>query len=226
MPSSLIPRRKGAAPSKVLDAAEEVFAERGVKGATIDEVASRAGMAKSHVYYHFTGKQQILDRLIEVRLGEILTQKDALISEIKELTVEAVTSLARKVIHEVLAPRSRFLRAVLFEAFSSGDGDGPELLGRLFRPWLDDELKRYEAAGFAFDRERFVSDHLHFGLLPVLMHLAFSDRLTQVAGVPKKRALELVIDRAIEVQLETMSRMNAVARRPETKKPKRPRRKA
>ena len=211
MTRSQIRHRDGPAVRKALDAAEEVFARRGFSAATVDEIATRAAMAKSHVYYHFKGKRQILDRLIEVRLAEILAQKDELIAGLTELTPEAVATLARRIIHGLFVPRARFLRVVLLEAFTAGNQELPHLLQQLLGPLVQDELKRYEVAGFSFDRERFASDHIHFGLLPVLMHIAFGDALAPASHTSRERALDLVVDRAIEVQLETMRRMTPSA---------------
>ncbi|WP_205623127.1 TetR/AcrR family transcriptional regulator [Sciscionella marina] len=41
---------------RLLDAACEVFAERGYRGASVDELASRAGSTKPTLYAHFGDK--------------------------------------------------------------------------------------------------------------------------------------------------------------------------
>jgi len=51
---------------RLLDAAEEVFAARGYRGATTREIASRAGLAKRMLFYYFPNKEAlyrgVLDR--------------------------------------------------------------------------------------------------------------------------------------------------------------------
>lgn len=57
----------------ILQAAIELFAERGVSGATIAEITRRAGVAQGLVNYHFGGKDQliaaVIDRWFEVLFG-------------------------------------------------------------------------------------------------------------------------------------------------------------
>ncbi|GAB6856220.1 TetR/AcrR family transcriptional regulator [Microbacterium xylanilyticum] len=57
----------------LLQAAIDVFAERGIEGATIAEITGRAGVAQGMVNYYFGGKDQligaIVDRWFEVLFG-------------------------------------------------------------------------------------------------------------------------------------------------------------
>jgi AcrR family transcriptional regulator len=53
--------RKRAA---VIEAATERFLERGYLGTSVDEIASRAGVAKQTVYEHFGGKEQLFTEII------------------------------------------------------------------------------------------------------------------------------------------------------------------
>ncbi|TAL33208.1 MAG: TetR/AcrR family transcriptional regulator [Spirochaetes bacterium] len=45
--------------SKILNAAIEVFAEKGKHGATMDEIGGRAGINKAMVYYYYTSKDML-----------------------------------------------------------------------------------------------------------------------------------------------------------------------
>ncbi|MFJ2503393.1 MULTISPECIES: TetR/AcrR family transcriptional regulator [Microbacterium] len=57
----------------ILEAAIEVFSERGVAGASIAAITTRAGVAQGLVNYHFGGKEQlvaaVIDRWFETVLG-------------------------------------------------------------------------------------------------------------------------------------------------------------
>lgn len=53
---------------RLLDAAAEVFAARGVEGASIDEVSERAGYSRGAFYSNFGGKPELLVSLSEQRL--------------------------------------------------------------------------------------------------------------------------------------------------------------
>jgi AcrR family transcriptional regulator len=52
----------------LLEAAAEVFAERGFRDATVDEIAERAGYSKGAVYWHFDGKDDLFVALIDERV--------------------------------------------------------------------------------------------------------------------------------------------------------------
>jgi AcrR family transcriptional regulator len=49
----------------ILEAAIALFAERGVAGASIAEITSRAGVAQGLVNYHFGGKDQLISAVID-----------------------------------------------------------------------------------------------------------------------------------------------------------------
>lgn len=49
----------------LLRAAEEVFAEKGVAGAKVEEIAKRAGVSKGAFYLHFESKEAALKQLVE-----------------------------------------------------------------------------------------------------------------------------------------------------------------
>ena len=57
---------------RILDAAQEVFATYGYQGATIDEVAERAGISKPNLHYYFERKRDlylaVLRRTLEIWL--------------------------------------------------------------------------------------------------------------------------------------------------------------
>lgn len=49
----------------LLRAAEDVFAERGLAGARIEEIAKRAGLSKGAFYLHFESKEAVLKHIVE-----------------------------------------------------------------------------------------------------------------------------------------------------------------
>ncbi|NDJ89787.1 TetR/AcrR family transcriptional regulator [Mycolicibacter kumamotonensis] len=52
-------RRLAHTRSLLLDAAEEVFAEKGFTTATLDDIAQAAGYTKGAIYKHFAGKEEL-----------------------------------------------------------------------------------------------------------------------------------------------------------------------
>ena len=73
-----LPRRRDEARAlfrnAILDAAENVFAERGFHGARIQDIAERARIAVGTVYNHFDQKDDVLSALLDERTEEMLEQ--------------------------------------------------------------------------------------------------------------------------------------------------------
>ncbi len=69
------PETKGNKREIILETAKMIFAEKGFDGSRMDEIAERAGVKKSLIYYHFDGKdhllQEILNQFFE-EFGELL----------------------------------------------------------------------------------------------------------------------------------------------------------
>lgn len=65
-----VPRpRKDEVRSRVLQAAGEVFAERGFTAATLDQVAAAAGFTKGAVYSNFASKDELFLALMEAEVA-------------------------------------------------------------------------------------------------------------------------------------------------------------
>ena len=56
--------------NQILDAANELFAERGYDGVTIEDVAKGAGVARGLVHHYFGGRKEVYVALVE-RLGAL-----------------------------------------------------------------------------------------------------------------------------------------------------------
>jgi AcrR family transcriptional regulator len=63
--------------SELLDAASEVFGRRGYHGASLDEIASAAGVSKALIYEHFASKRELHAELVEQHAGEIFRRLQA-----------------------------------------------------------------------------------------------------------------------------------------------------
>jgi len=57
-------RRKTARPAEIVQAAIEVFCERGFAAAKLDDIAARAGLSKGGIYLYFDGKAQLFEAVV------------------------------------------------------------------------------------------------------------------------------------------------------------------
>jgi len=72
--SGRVPRAVRA--EQLRDVADELFAERGFHGASMDELAKRAGVSKPVIYDHFGSKEQLFATCVR-RTGEALAEQVA-----------------------------------------------------------------------------------------------------------------------------------------------------
>src|SRR5580700_2430005 len=64
-------RRRQQTRDVLVAAATEVFAERGYEGASLEEIAERAGFTRGAIYKNFSGKEDLFFTVIE-RMNELV----------------------------------------------------------------------------------------------------------------------------------------------------------
>ena len=104
---------------EILDAAEEIFAARGLDEATIEEIAKKADFAVGSIYNFFSGKNdlvyQVLMRLFKIRVAEI---EEAVIPKIADPIVALRTLVDLWVSHHIR--HGAFLRVAFLARMSEG----------------------------------------------------------------------------------------------------------
>ena len=110
---------------ELLAAALRVFARRGYREAGVDEIAAEAGYSKGALYWHFSGKAELLATLLEERIDAAMHDRVALLASAppeRDMSLEATREFARQLEQEreamllereywTLAIRDRELRA-------------------------------------------------------------------------------------------------------------------
>jgi len=74
-------RRKEARPTELLDAALDVFFEKGFAAARLEDIAARAGVSKGTVYLYFNSKEDVFDALVRAIPQANVEQVRALASD-------------------------------------------------------------------------------------------------------------------------------------------------
>ncbi len=59
----VVPEYKEEAKSRILEAANKVFAERGYHEATMDDIAKRLGVSKGAIYLYFSSKEDLFEAM-------------------------------------------------------------------------------------------------------------------------------------------------------------------
>jgi AcrR family transcriptional regulator len=88
-------RRAEARPEEILEAALEVFNERGFEAARMEDVARRAGLSKAGVYLYFESKEALLKALIEAKVAPIAQMARSIAAAGADNPRAAIETLAR-----------------------------------------------------------------------------------------------------------------------------------
>lgn len=67
-------RRKEARPQELLDAALELFVERGFAATRSEDVAARAGVSKGTLYLYYPSKEELLKAVVRENLGALIRE--------------------------------------------------------------------------------------------------------------------------------------------------------
>jgi len=110
---------------RILDAALSVFASRGYRDASVDEVAEAAETSKGGIYFHFPGKQAIFVALLE-RSADLLLARIVEAVEVEREPVARADAALRAVL-KLFGSHRALARLFLVEAL----GAGPELRARM-----------------------------------------------------------------------------------------------
>jgi len=91
---------------KILDAAEELFAEDGFDATSIRAITARAGVNLAALNYHFGSKDAVVDAVFERRIGPLNRERIRLLNEVEERTANREVAL-EEVLAAFLGPAIR-----------------------------------------------------------------------------------------------------------------------
>lgn len=98
-------RRKEARPEEILDAALDVFVERGYAAARLQEVARRAGVTKGTIYLYYPSKEALFKAVVRESLVVNLERAEAAVAAHQGSAADALRNLLRTVWHTVGATK-------------------------------------------------------------------------------------------------------------------------
>jgi AcrR family transcriptional regulator len=73
-------RRKDARPGEILDAALELFVERGFAATRLEDVAQRAGVSKGTVYLYFDSKEELFKSVIRSGIVRAIEEAEQMVA--------------------------------------------------------------------------------------------------------------------------------------------------
>ncbi len=125
--------RRAETPStaeRILDAAEDLFAEKGYSATSLGDVADRVGIRSPSLYNHFRNKEALYEAVLERLLAEFTAPQKELASG--PVTYERVFEWLDTIVRQHHANPN--LARLLQHAALSGGPHTNELIERFFRP--------------------------------------------------------------------------------------------
>ena len=118
---------------RILDRAEEMFAERGYRGTSLAEIADQVGIRGPSLFSHFKSKRALYEAVMTRLLDPFFALLDDL-SELPDDGDRTATTLARLMTHNAEHPR---LSALIQQAVLEGGEQLELLVDRWYRPYAE-----------------------------------------------------------------------------------------
>ena len=77
-------RRKDSRPSELLEAALELFVERGFAAARLEDVAAKAGVSKGTLYLYYANKEELFKAVVRRSIAPLITETREMIERSDE----------------------------------------------------------------------------------------------------------------------------------------------
>ena len=167
---------RGSTKREILEAALELFSLQGYEATSVSQIADAVGIRKASLYSHFSGKQEILDTLLEAVTDAEYVEEPAL--EIWELPDETALQLILKHIAYIICDPhiSKVRKMLTIEQFRN-----PEIKRLQTKHSYTDVMRYFEELVEVFILQRRLRDGDREVMaaqlcLPVSMWIALCDR--------------------------------------------------
>jgi AcrR family transcriptional regulator len=119
-------RDKEATRQRLLDAAEQVFAEKGYHGAVVEDIIRASDSSKGGFYFHFPNKQGIFLALIDALVPKFAASVDRAIAD----ETDPITQMdaALRTVLETFSRHRKLSKILLVEAVGLGHGFDEKLM--------------------------------------------------------------------------------------------------
>ncbi|WP_144141069.1 TetR/AcrR family transcriptional regulator [Paraburkholderia sp. BCC1884] len=184
---------------KILEQAEQVFAQMGFDGASVNIIAERAGVSKQNLLYYYPNKLALYKRVLDDVMGAWLQSLDALAhtglppAEALDAYIDAKVDFSLK--------RPYGSRVYALEIIGGARNYGKEIKARLV-PMLHQNIATLENWMRAGLTDRVSAEHLIFAIWAATQ--AYADFAAQMQLVLGKKSLTAADQKAARETLKTL----------------------
>lgn len=157
---------------RILDASEELFSSKGYDATSIEQIAKKAEVTKSLIYYYFEGKEKILEELLSKYLQNTMKQKNDILSS-KHSNISLVEQSMERGF-DFLSKNKRIIRILITEMLK--DNIRNEQLFNMIVNMISASTPNLNSLGMDIkDNNDFAMYSFFFGLVPVIAYMLLGD---------------------------------------------------
>lgn len=175
---------KSNSKEKIINVAEEIFAEKGFDGARVDEIAKKAGVNKALIYYYFDSKDDILKSLFIT----LLTDVEKIFSNLYSKTYDIYD--IDKVLEgmlEFIMSKKDILKIAMIETLKSKSNNTLiiEVAEIIMKKEIDDVRKLYEKKGVYFpdEEKKLLVTEFFTGVMPMINYVVFQNEFSSYFNI-------------------------------------------
>lgn len=182
------------AQGKILDAAQEVFAEKGFDGARVDEIAKRAGVNKALLYYYFENKQMLLEELVKNNIREFKALREQVFKDINSLNSDVMGEFLEETF-KFLEEKKHIIGILGGETLKAGSEDVS--MFKLLLPSVPRLLEKMKKMGVdmeSVDAIKILTHIFYFEIIPLCTYFTLSEKWSNFYGISKSESDEKFIE--------------------------------
>ena len=172
------------AKQRILNAAREVFSERGYTGASISEIAKRANVNKALPYYYFENKKEILEELVKAHVQLIFAKREASINRAGSINKESIDYFYERFFNFEKEGKE-YLKILVTEIIK----DSPDSLEvfKLLSPAFDEMVPEMKKSGLYVEDEIGLKVRAFFlSFMPLVMFQVLGEKWAEYYGVDRE----------------------------------------
>lgn len=177
------------AKERILNAAVTIFADKSFEGSRIDEIAKKARVPKSLIYYHFKSKEDILQVLVDNFMEEYLEIIDTAAEESNKKKAEELPGRMKNQYRELGEKYADLVRVILIESLKKTN-EKPVLF-LIVEAMIAKELQKKPVEGSNVQERRIAEFFTSF--MPNYAYICFADSWTKYFKIDRKEFDQLYL---------------------------------
>jgi len=175
---------------RILQVAEQIFAEKGFDGARVGEIAKKADVNKALIYYYFDSKEDILKSMFLTLINDAKSILKDIPFEDENLQDEDIIEVSRKML-KFISNNKDILRVAMSETMKTGSSQTIiiEIAEMLMSGEIENLRESYQKKGVEFpgDVDEVLVAEFFTGVLPMLNFILFKDKFGSYFDIDQEK---------------------------------------